>query len=121
MNEILFLVGGICIVGSSFYFANKQQKENEILLRTNKKIMKEKIKLEEENKKYIEIIIFDNDLLTQKTEKIEKLTSDLSFARDVAFARYDEIRYLRKKINVIRSKRLLKVVRAEKLGGVENV
>lgn len=154
MNDIITLLGGILIVGASYVFANKQQKENERLEKKNEvlkdeirelertgistddltsQLIEEKNKLKEEkrelllnfseniqkkdneNKKLQETIMFDNDLMTKKTELLEELRGDLNFAREVAIARFDEIRYLRSKIRVVRSKRLLKVVKAEKL------
>lgn len=93
-----------------------------------------------------ETILFDNDVMIQKTEMLEKannrfakdtikiadlnnqlcnvnmevveLKCDLELYRNIAMSRYDEIRYLRKKIKVVRANRLKRVIRAEKLGGV---
>lgn len=170
MNDILELVGLICIAGASYLFANKHKKEN--------------YELKKRNQENDSIIMFDNELLTRKTEKIEKLTNnekfykdismeqmkkilklsmvndkttemleqekkqskrlekkiesnlvrssdrfakdqikideltnDYNFAREISIARHGEIRYLRRKMKCIRTKRLLKVVRAERIGG----
>jgi hypothetical protein len=72
-NQFLKLVGMICVVGGSFHFANKHTEEIETLKKsnTNNQI---------EIKELYETILFDNDVMIQKTERIERLKNDLEKA-----------------------------------------
>ena len=62
-NQIFQLVGMIIVWAAAYKFANSGRKENE--------------KLRKRVKENDSIIMFDNQLLTEKTEKIEELTGML--------------------------------------------
>lgn len=59
-----------------------------------------------------------NHELCEANHKVVELESDRELYREIAMSRYDEIRYLRRKLKVVRASRLKKVIKAEKFEGV---
>ena len=110
------------------------KKEKQELFQKSVKVIQEKdleiLKLTEFKKELIEINEFDNELLTKRTEIIEfmenkivelddkncELKIEVNDLEEINHARYQYSEYLRKKIHFVRAKRLLKVVKGERLG-----
>ena len=103
MNEILGMVGTVCICGAFYLMARKEKEENEKLFRQNQElaykyanadkicdIQKEQIdgykiyidSCDDTIKELNKIIDFDKEVLTKKTEQIGDLQEDVRRGAD---------------------------------------
>lgn len=140
MNEILGLVGTVCICGGFYLMArkekenserlqnrvNKLENENHDFWTANLKKNKEIKELKNEKEELHKTILFDNDVAIQRTEKLEQASN--RFAKDqmtIADLNHElcEVNYkvveLESEVEGMVKRGFVKLERARLLGGVE--